>query len=576
MELKEITAPLLKWWWLLVASTLVAALASFVAVSQQPPTYKAATTLMIGSAIQDPNPNGTNLWLSQQLATTYADIARRDPVRQATMQALGLTWLPAYESRPIANTQLMEIAVTDTDPLRAQVVANELARQLILQSPTGSQDVERQAFINSQLDELQIKIEETQAEISTKQEELADMISARQIADTEAQITALQSKLSTLQSNYADLLANTQQGATNALHVIEQASLPAAPVGPNKPMTVVTSAAIGLVLAAGAAYLLEYMDTSIRGPDEIKKITGLATLAGIAHIQGERYRDKLIAVDHPRSPVSEAYRSLRTGIQFSTIDQPDHKILLVTSPNPTEGKSVTVANLAVVFAQAGYQVLIIDADLRRPVQHRLFQVPNSRGLTNFLLEVNPTRMEEEVIGLIEWSIQQTRVENLYALTSGPIPPNPSELLGSEKMRNALGELSRHFDFILLDSPPTMVVTDASVLSQLVSGVVLVIDAEKTPKAHLKQATDYLREVNANLLGIVMNRLSPKSDGYYYHYYYYRKSYYSDGGYGLESMDSHNGNKPLAWLKEFFGFDGANGRPKQPERKKQPPSEMPKG
>jgi succinoglycan biosynthesis transport protein ExoP len=563
MELKEITAPLLKWWWLLVAAILVAAVSSFLAVQQQPPTYVAATTLMIGTTIEDPNPNGTNLWLSQQLAATYADIAYRLPVRQATMDALGLTWLPSYNAQPKANTQLMVIAVTDTDPLRAQVVANELAHQLIQQSPAGSQDQGRLDFINTQLDELQVKITETQDDITVKQEELGNMVSARQIADTQTQIAALQNKLTTLQSNYASLLSNTQEGAVNAIHIIEPAALPGSPVGPNKSMTVATSAAIGLVLAAGAAYLLEYLDNTIKGPEEVKKLTGIPTLAGIAKFEGERYRDKLITIKHPRAPVSEAYRSLRTGIQFSTIDKPDRATLLVTSPNPTEGKSVTVSNLAVVFAQADYKVLVIDADLRKPVQHRIFELSNSRGLTNFLLEYNLNQLDH---ALKDMAIQFTETKGLYVLTSGPIPPNPSEMLGSAKMRKALEELSKLFDYVILDSPPTMIVTDASVLSTLVDGVLLVTDADRTPKSHLKQAVERLTELNANLLGVVINRLSPKADGYYYHYYYYRRSYDRNTGYGLESSGaSSNGKGPLGWLRKAVGGTTTHKHRKRKER-----------
>ena len=413
MELKEITAPLLKWWWLLVASTLVAAVASFLAVRQQPPVYSASTTMMIGSAIEDPNPTSNQVWLSQQLATTYADIVSREPVRLATMEALGLTWLPGYSARPIQNTQLLEISVTDTDPLRAQAVANELANQLVLKSPTYSPESQaRQDFINLQLDELEVKIQETQDDINTKQDELANMVSARQIADTQSQIAALQAKLTTLQSNYAGLLINTQQGALNTLTVIEAAT--AVQVGPNVIMTILTSAAIGLVLAAGAAYLLEYLDNSIKSPDDVKRLTGLPTLAGIAAFRGDRYREKLITISHPRSPVSEAYRSLRTGIQFSTIDRPGNTTLMVTSPNPTEGKSVTVANLAVVFAQAGHKVLLIDADLRRPVQHRIFQVPNARGLTSYLLESHANHTHEQLRDL---TIQKTGIEGLFHPTA---------------------------------------------------------------------------------------------------------------------------------------------------------------
>jgi uncharacterized protein involved in exopolysaccharide biosynthesis len=195
MDLREYINPLRRWWWLLVAATLVATISSVIAVSQQPPIYQARTSLLIGQAINNPNPNSNDLWLSQQLAQTYSDVAKRQPVPSATMAALGLSWLPEYTVRPLPNSQLIELTVTDTSPERAVVVAQELANQLIRLSPTsgGQQgEVDRQGFIARQLDDLETQIEATSAEIQARQAELGALISARQIADAQAQVAALQ------------------------------------------------------------------------------------------------------------------------------------------------------------------------------------------------------------------------------------------------------------------------------------------------------------------------------------------------------------------------------------------------
>lgn len=532
MELRDIINPILRWWWLLLAATGVAAVVSLAVASQQAPTYSARATLMIGSAIQEANPSDYGLYTSQQLAESYADIAQRTPVQNATMKALDLDWLPYYVVRPLPNTQLLEIAVTDTDPARTQAVANELAHQLILQSPTGGADDQvRQAFIKRQLDDLQVKIEETRVDIEAKQNELTNLTSARQIADAQNQIYALQSKLDTLRANYTALLANTQGGAVNSLKVIEPAVLPTSPVGPNIPMLVVTAAVIALVVAVCAVYLLAYLDNTIKSPEEIKRLTGLATLGGIPTIQGETYAEKVVVASSPLSPTAEAFRTLRTGVQFSTIDRPESTVLLVSSPNPSEGKSLTSANLAAVIAQSGARVLLIDADLRRPVVHKIFGVTNKSGLTEFLRNVKLSDLDESVSNWVDNLAQPTSVEGLRVLPSGPIPPNPSELLGSTTNRMLLAALKSHFDYILLDSPPVLLVTDAVVLSTQVDGVILVIDADSTQRNQLRQSVERMREVNANLLGVVANRLSPKTDGYadYYNYYYYRR--YGENGYG---------------------------------------------
>ena len=516
MEFRDYIQPLRRWWWLLVLSTLIAAVFSFIAVSRQPPVYQTHVTLMVGRAIDNPNPSGSDFWLTQQLANTYADIAKREPVRQATMDALGLTWLPDYTVRVVPNTQLIEIAVTDTDPVRAQAVANQLANQLIKQSPTGSgPDQERQTFIQQQLNELERGIEDTKAQIDQKQEELASMFSARQIADAKAQIKALQDKLNTLQANYAALLANTDQGAINTLTIIEPAALPEKPVGPNKPITVLLASVIGFILAAMAAYLLDYLDDTIKTPDEAKKLLDLTTLGAVPHMQDSE--PELIAMSNSQSPAVESYRILRTNLQFAAVNHP-LDALLITSPSPTEGKSMTVANLAIAMAQAGKKTVIVDADLHRPRQHKLFSLPNNVGVTTALLSEHP-----EPDGLL----QSTQIPNLSVLTSGPLPPNPAELLGSERMKELLQHLAEEAEMIILDSPPATVLSDAMILSTQSDGVLLVLDVGQTRRDAARRAVEGLQQVNARIVGVLLNRMPTKGGGYYYYYYYYSSDYSSD-------------------------------------------------
>jgi non-specific protein-tyrosine kinase len=528
MELKEVIAPLKKWWWLLLASTLVATTSSFFAVQQQPLIYRTSATLIIGRTIDNPNPSGAEFYLSQQLAETYATLANRTPVRQATMQTLGIDWLPEYTVRTINNTQLIEITVTDTSPERAQVVANELINQIILQSPSGleREDLAQQEFIKGQLADLQEQILQTSEEINTKEAELGTLFSARQIADSQGQIAGLQTKLNALQANYAALLSNTREGSINTLEIFEYAPLPQNPVGVGKITTILTAAVIGFTLAAGAAYLLEYLDDTLKTPEDVSKIVGLPTLAGIAHVKENEGEPNLITQTQPRSPIAEAFRVLRTGIRFANIDKPN-QTLLVTSANPTEGKSMTAANLATVIAQADNRVILVDADLRRPTQHKLFQLSNGQGLSNLLLDLDVESDASYINAVIDLSLQSVETtKNLFVLTCGATPPNPSELLGSAKMKSLINILSKKFDYVIIDSPPVLAVTDAVILSTQVDSVLLVIDAGKTRRNQFKQAVDRLKEVRANIVGVTLNRLSPRNGGHYYHYYYH-KSYYRD-------------------------------------------------
>lgn len=540
MELRAYIRPLLKWWWLILIASLIAGATSYFAVSQQPSVYQARTTLLIGSAINNPNPDGNEFWLSQQLAQTYSDIAQRDVVRQAVMQELGLTWLPAYSAQPVANTQLLELRVNDSSPERAMIVANELANQLILRTPTsGNQqgDSERQAFIAKQLDDLELSIEQTKSEISAKQAELAGLFSARQISDLQSQIRALEVKKDTMQANYASLLASSSQGAVNSLSVIEPATLPINPIGPEVLMTVLTAAAIGFSLGIGASYLLEYLDDTIKTPDDIKSVTGLPTLTGISEtklVNGSK--KELVTLEHPRSPVAEAYRSLRTAVLFSNVDQ-NARTILVTSAGPQEGKSFTSANLAVVLAQSSHRVLLIDADLRRPTQQELFDKQANYGLTNLLLDMPPSFDSSrlgDVYSQLSRAVLATSISGLYLMTTGDLPPNPAELVGSNRMKTLIKALATRFDFIIIDTPPVLAVTDAVVLSTRVDTVLLVTRAGSTRQSQLKHATMRLREVNANISGVILNRIN-KQSGEYYQYY---KNYYpSDTDGGKKSKDA---------------------------------------
>lgn len=516
MEIKEYIAPILKWWWLIVIATAVAGAASFFAAQQQPQYYRSTATLAVGSPIDDPNPTSGDLYLTGQLAKFYVDMASRSSVREDIMSALGLNWLPEIYVRNVDN--LIDVVVTDTNPERAQAVAAELTNQLILRSPTAQQrSLERQEFINRQLDSYEAAITEAQTEIAQKQEELTTLSSAREIADLQDEIAKLEESLGKLESNYTALLSGTQQGATNSIRVIEPATLPTKPIENSNTMTILTAAGIGFVLAAGAAYLLEYLDNTVSTPERLAKASGWTTLAGIAEIKSDG--SKLVTLNGAQSPIAEAYRVLRTAVLFAGAqDDSELKVLSVISAIPGEGKSTTAANLSVVLAQAGYNVLLVDGDLRRPTQHRIFDLSNKRGLTSLLLQMESDDDDEAIRKMVESSRQPTHSNRLHILTCGPIPPNPSELLGSGKMQRLLAVLEQVYDYVLLDSPPLLSVADGMILSRQADGVIQVAGAT-TKKDEVKEAATRLRDIKANVLGAVLNGLKSSSEGYKALYYY---------------------------------------------------------
>ncbi|SEC11450.1 CpsD/CapB family tyrosine-protein kinase [Paenibacillus sp. GP183] len=222
-------------------------------------------------------------------------------------------------------------------------------------------------------------------------------------------------------------------------------------------------------------------------------------------------KNPLITDVNPKSPISESYRTLRTNIQFSAVDE-DLKVLMVTSAGPGEGKSTTIANLAVAYAQSDKKVLLIDADLRKPTMHHTFRLTNRWGLTNLL--TNQAEIEEV--------INSSSIPNLDVLTSGPIPPNPSEILSSKRMNTLLEELKKRYDIILIDSPPAIAVTDAQILATRCDGVILVIDSGKVKREIALKAKANLEHVQARLLGVVLNNVDRKNKDAYYYYYYGNK------------------------------------------------------
>ncbi|CAN7341096.1 MULTISPECIES: CpsD/CapB family tyrosine-protein kinase [unclassified Paenibacillus] len=216
----------------------------------------------------------------------------------------------------------------------------------------------------------------------------------------------------------------------------------------------------------------------------------------------------IITHQNPKSPISEAYRALRTNIQFSSIDE-ELRVIMVTSAGPGEGKSTTLINLAVAYAQTDKKVLIIDGDLRKPTMHHTLRVSNRWGLTNLL--TNQLTIREV--------LQDTFIPNLQIITSGPIPPNPSEILASKKMISTIDELKQSFDVILIDAPPAIAVTDSQIIASRTDGVILVVNSDRTKREAVLKAKQNLDNVRARILGVVLNNVDRKNKDAYYYYYY---------------------------------------------------------
>ncbi|MCA1635358.1 MAG: polysaccharide biosynthesis tyrosine autokinase [Acidobacteria bacterium] len=317
---------------------------------------------------------------------------------------------------------------------------------------------------------------------------------------------------------------------------VEVARTPREPIGPARARNIIIALLLSLCVGIGLAFLLDYLDDTLKSVEDVDRHLQLATLALIpAPREARRFLGRgggggmpasepgentaLALINDARSPVAEAYRHLRTSLLLSSAGQPP-KTVLVTSSQPSEGKTTTAVNIAMMLAQTGAEVLLLDCDLRRPRIHAHFGLANTRGVTNYLSG------EANVSELVQASEQ---IQNLKIITSGPVPPNAAELLGSDEMRKLLYVLSENFTHIIIDSPPAISFTDASILSTMVDGVMLVVHGGRSSRAVVRRAKQQLQDVGAHLFGIVLNNVKLEANDYYYYNSYYSGYYAEEEG-----------------------------------------------
>lgn len=346
------------------------------------------------------------------------------------------------------------------------------------------------------------------------------------------------------------------------ISLVDTALTPSRPIGPNRKKNIIIGAFVGLLLGVGLSYILEKIDTTIRDVEEIEEHLGLTVLGIIPNISYDKFSVKgrvkekgiensdeeiaenikshLITHFAPKSPVAEAYRTIRTGIQFSSVKEPI-KTLLICSALPKEGKSTTAANLSVAFAQQGLKTLLVDTDMRKPVIHHVFNIARTPGIVECLMREKK----------IEQVVNKTAVENLFIISCGAIPPNPSEVIASAMMDDFILAVKKKYDFIIFDSPPLLAVTDATLLSTKLDGSILVIRSQKTDREAAQASLKLLKNVNASVKGSIFNNVDISSRyGYHYYYRYYYQYYYGHGHEGLRKKRKYK-KSFFKYLSDFF-------------------------
>jgi len=535
MELKHYLVLLRRWAWLLGLGLVVGAGGAYGGSLYQTPIYQAETQVLVIRAQEDKLADLTGV-SGFQLTQTYSQLMLTQPILDAVSLKLGFTVEEeAFTARPTRDTQLIIVLAENPDPVQAARMANTLIEVFIAQID----QLQANRFASSE-ESLQTQLAQVEKQIAGLQAEI-DRLSEEEDAGRNPRRDQLQTNLALYQQIYSSLLSNYEtvrlarlQNTPNVVQV-EAARPPTDPERPKPLLNLALGGVVGLLIAGAMAFLVEYLDTTLKTPDDVARVLNLPVIGFIGEMErllaSKDGAPVAYVAERPRSPIAEAFRSLRTNLEFAGVDKP-LKTILVTSVGPGEGKTTIAVNLAIVIAQGGKHGVLLDADLRRPSVHKVLAVPNRRGLSDIF------RDRITMQDAIQAVTQLWRVNQLAVVTSGGLPPNPAELLASARMGQFLAELRDLADVVVIDSPP-FVVTDASVLAARVDGVLLVVEPGRTQAEAAVALLEQLNRAGARVVGVVLNRIA-RNRGYYYSYDGYRYYAYAYSGDGNQRQAPKNG------------------------------------
>jgi Mrp family chromosome partitioning ATPase/capsular polysaccharide biosynthesis protein len=512
MEIRRYWALTRKWLWLILAGILVAGGIAYFLTQRAEGTYRATAILLVQGS------SDVGLYPSQYGVSTltYAELITQPSVMYEVLRVNSDLELPytAESLRRIidvetnTNTNLIKLSVRHTSPNTAKTLANSTA-EIFLSWYQGSlidEATRSLTTIGSQIAELEAKTVRTDEE--------------------ETKLEQLQS----LQTIWITELGRAM--ASNAVTIAELASYPTMPIDRHIWLNVAIACILGLAVTTAGVSVVEYLDRSVKTTEDIGRLTGLPVLGAVVHFKKDKKREGYLASEvHPPGAVTEAFRMVRTNLQFVGLDKPAQTILM-TSPGIGEGKSTVAANLGVAIAQTGKRVVVVDADLRHPSLHRFFKLPNTRGFSNVLLMGDVLKVSDILrltnrpqVQQIDLTavLQPTEFEGLRVLTAGSPVPNPAELLGSARVDIVRDQLKREADTVIFDCAPMLVAADAVTLAAKLDAAIMVVRAGQTTTEALSDAKEALSRGNNNILGVVFNGVKASGRGHYY-YYYYRSHY----------------------------------------------------
>ncbi len=477
MRARDVVSVVVRRRWLVVVAAVSAGVVSLVLTAFQTPVYEATAEVLIESAGED-GLFEDQLSADDRSIRTETEVIEREAVQARVQRDLSLDELPPEaEAEEVGDTDLISITVRDANPTNAAIYADAYAMAFIEERRERSveQLLAATAEVQAAIDELQAEIDALDADDPQR-----------------APLIGQQASFSTL----LDQLRVDAALRTGGAAMVRSAEVPTDPVEPTPWRTAALAMGVGLLIGLGAAFVVEHLDDRVRTERDLRRVTNRPVLTAIP--DDAVVDDRPLAVTDPTHPSLEAYRGLRANLQFLGLDRP-MKVVQVTSASAGEGKTTVAANLAVILAQAGHEVALVDADLRRPRIHVAFALSSRPGVTELLLGTDAGEVVKHVT--VEGG------HRLAVFTSGDVPSNPGEMLTRARAEALFGELSRRYDYVVVDSPPVLPVSDAVSLSGAVDGVLLVAQAGRIGGDDTAEALSRLERVGAHVLGVVLNRTS---------------------------------------------------------------------
>jgi succinoglycan biosynthesis transport protein ExoP len=519
--------------WIIIQAAVIVTLTALVVSYLQPSSYEGVAQVLVSEKGSSADIFGSVLpALSAQperALQTQVQLMQIRPIAEATIRQLGLQTTPDDLAKrvkvvAVGQTNIVKITATDPSPEMAARIANTIAEQYV----ATARDAQR-ASLTDAANEVQRRLDQAKAEILALGQKIS---AAGRSSELAAELQIATGTYTTLAEKLEQLRIN-EQLETGPGRVVSPAVADSVAVAPKPLRNGLLGLAVGLMFGLGMAFLYEYLDNTLKSSEEVEKVFSAPVLGTIPMDKDSKDQRRLAIVEAPGSSTAEAYRVLRNSLDFINFEH-DMKTLLVTSAAPGEGKSTVAANLAAALAQAGKRVVLVSTDFRRPTTEHFFRVNNMIGLSDVLLGTHSLKS----------ALQRVGGEQLLVLTSGKMPPNPSELLGSKKMEEIVKALGEWGEWVIMDSPPLLAVADPAALARWVDGVLIVSQAGVSTRDAGKKAAELIAKVGGKITGVVvwgLDETRAGSGGYGYASGYYYASYYStNSGAGRRSRKADNG------------------------------------